>query len=48
MKLVPKSIHNMFRLLTTFTPNADGLHACENAYILAGATGRKFVDADQK
>ena len=27
----------MFRLLTTFTANADGLNACENAYILVGA-----------
>ena len=25
---------NMFRLLTTYTPNVDVLKACENAYIL--------------
>ena len=36
-ELVPKSRHNMFRLLTTFTANADGLNACENVYILVGA-----------
>ena len=36
--LLPKSRHiNMFRLLTTFTANADGLNACKNAYILVGA-----------
>ena len=34
---MPKSRHNMFRLLMTFTANADGLDACENAYILVGA-----------
>ena len=27
----------LIRNLTIFTPNADGLNVCENAYILVGA-----------
>ena len=37
----------MFRLLTTFTANADGLNTCENAYILVIRClneGREFVE----
>ena len=38
----------LIRNLTTYTPNADGLKACENAYILVGFIFRLVENSPRK
>jgi hypothetical protein len=38
----------LFRNLTTYTPNVDGLKACENAYILVGFIFRLVENSPRK